>query len=62
MSKILKAAFALTLATGLSGCAAAVVGGVAVAGLTVAQERSVGSAMDDTVIDTSVNSVLLQEV
>lgn len=61
MSKILKAAFTLTLATGLSGCAAAVVGGVAVAGLTVAQERSVGSAMDDTVIDTSVNSTLLQE-
>lgn len=55
-----KFAVVLAAAFSLSGCAAAVIGGVAVAGLTVAQERSVGNAMDDTVIDTSVNSSLLQ--
>ncbi|MGB0920211.1 MAG: BON domain-containing protein [Alphaproteobacteria bacterium] len=61
MSKLLKMSALLALSVSLSGCVAAVVGGAAVAGLTIAQERSVGDAVDDTVVDTSVNSALLQE-
>ncbi len=44
----------------LGGCAGAAVGGAAIVGVTVAEERSVGDAIDDTVILASVNHQLFQ--
>ena len=38
---------ALFAGLALSGCAGALVGGVATTGVVIAQERSVGSAIDD---------------
>ena len=49
------------LTTVLVGCAPAVIGGVSVVGATVAQERSVGNAIDDTTITTHINSLYIQE-
>lgn len=40
----------------LSGCASAVVGGGAAVGVAAAQERSVGTAVDDTVIYTDLTA------
>lgn len=52
----------LALAGGvLSGCAGAVVGGAAATGYTAMQERTVGEAVDDTVIETRISHELLQE-
>lgn len=45
----------------LSGCAEAIVGGAASVGLAVAQERSVGAAMDDSLISVQINSLLFDE-
>ena len=47
---------------GLAGCTlpGAVAGGTATAGVAVAQERSIGNAIDDTVITTVVSTNLLQ--
>ncbi len=44
----------------LGGCVGAAVGGAAIVGVTVAEERSVGHAIDDTVILASVNHQLFQ--
>lgn len=44
----------------LSGCVPAVVAGGTAAGLTVAQERSVGNAIDDTGTDIAVKERLLR--
>ncbi|MCB2081748.1 MAG: BON domain-containing protein, partial [Rickettsiales bacterium] len=53
-------AFILTIT--VAGCApAAVVGGTGALGLTVAQERSLGNAIDDTTITTAINSLYLQK-
>ena len=52
--------FVLTLAGSVFGCVAAVVGAGATTGVTVAQERSVGHAVDDTTIHAQVSSNLLQ--
>lgn len=49
---------ALLLTSGLGGCAGAVVGAGAAAGIGVAQERSVGSAIDDTAIATELSAKL----
>jgi osmotically-inducible protein OsmY len=49
---------ALLMLTGLSGCAGAVIGGAATAGIGVAQERSVGNAIDDTAIATKLSAKL----
>lgn len=49
------------IAFALAGCAtpAAVVGGGATAGVAVAQERSVGAAIDDTTIALNINGIWL---
>ena len=47
------------LAGGLGGCASAVVGAGATVGIAVAQERSVGQAVDDAKILTDINHRLL---
>lgn len=54
-------AFALLATAALSGCAGAVVGAGATAGVAVAQERSVGSAIDDTGIQLEINRRFLEK-
>lgn len=44
----------------LSGCVPVVAGGVAATGVGVAQERSIGSAIDDTTISTAIRSNFTQ--
>ena len=51
----------LAAAAALPGCAGAVIGAGATAGVAVAQERSVGAAVDDAGIELNVNSALLQQ-
>ncbi len=43
-----------------TGCAPLIIGGAATAGLAVAQERTIGDAIDDTVIQARVKDKLLQ--
>lgn len=50
----------LLLAGSVGGCAGIVAGGAATTGVAVAQERSVGDAVDDTTIHAQVSSGLLQ--
>ncbi len=45
----------------LGGCAGAVVGAGATAGVAVAQERSVGDAVDDASIQLAINEALLKK-
>lgn len=52
---------ALVLATGLSGCGGVLIGGAATAGVSAAQERSVGNAIDDTAIATKLSASLFDE-
>lgn len=57
----LVSAFLLLAATALlSGCASMLVGAAATTGIAVAQERSVGNAIDDTAIKVEVNHYLFQ--
>ena len=51
----------VAVAGGLGGCASALIGATATAGVAVAQERSVGQAMDDTTILANINHHLLQK-
>ncbi len=54
---------ALTLgavALAVSGCAGALIGGVATTGVVVAQERSVGDAIDDVTIRVDLNRRLFE--
>jgi len=44
-----------------AGCASAIIGGAATVGLAAAQERSVGDAVDDSVILTKINGKLFKE-
>jgi osmotically-inducible protein OsmY len=44
----------------LSGCASAIVGGIATTGVVAAQERSVGAAIDDVVIRVDLNRRLFE--
>lgn len=48
-------------AAALQGCVPAVVGAGATTGVAIAQERSVGAAIDDATIELNVNSALLQK-
>ena len=48
------------LAGGLGGCASALIGVGATAGVAVAQERSIGQAVDDATILADINHKLLQ--
>lgn len=45
----------------LAGCAVAAVGGAGTVGYTGAQERTIGSAVDDTVIDAEIHSRFVQK-
>ena len=45
----------------LGGCAPVLIGGAATAGVAVAQERTIGDAIDDTVIQARVKDRLLQQ-
>ncbi|MDA1100507.1 MAG: BON domain-containing protein [Proteobacteria bacterium] len=49
------------LAGGLGGCASTLIGASATAGIAVAQERSVGAAVDDTTISAEINQRLYKE-
>ncbi len=61
-SQILAPLALVTLIGGsLSGCVEAIVGGAASVGLAAAQERSVGDAIDDSVITVQINGLLLDE-
>lgn len=53
-------ALGLAAALALSGCTAAVVGGGATAGVAIAQERSVGDAIDDATIVATINKLWLE--
>jgi len=55
------ALFAAGSALALQGCVGAAVGAGATAGVAIAQERSVGAAIDDTTIQLNINSALLQK-
>jgi osmotically-inducible protein OsmY len=59
--ELVLALLASAAAAALQGCVPAVVGAGATAGVAVAQERSVGSAIDDATIELNVNSALLQK-
>lgn len=51
---------ALSMSTGLSGCAETVLSGVTSVGYSVAQERSVGQAIDDLTIVSNVKKLYLE--
>ena len=53
--------FVCLLVLSQTGCPALVLGGAAKAGSVVAQERSVGSTVDDTAIWTKIKSLYLQK-
>ncbi len=57
---LIAAVLATAFAALLSGCAPVIVGAGATAGVAVAQERSVGAAVDDTAIQLRVNQRLLE--
>lgn len=44
----------------LSGCASAILGGAALTGMTAAQERTMGDAVDDTTLSARIQSRLIQ--
>ncbi|MBL26748.1 MAG: phospholipid-binding domain-containing protein [Rhodospirillaceae bacterium] len=50
----------LAATAGLPGCASMVVGAAATTGIAIAQERSVGNAIDDTAIKVEINHYLFQ--
>jgi osmotically-inducible protein OsmY len=51
----------LAAALGASGCAPVLIGAAATAGIVIAQERTVGDAIDDTVIQARIKDRLLQQ-
>ncbi len=46
---------------GLTGCGSAIIGGAATVGVAVAQERTIGSAVDDAAIRIQIRDRLLDE-
>jgi len=56
---IMLAVGAVLAALVLGGCVPVIAGGATTAGVAVAQERSVGTALDDTNIGVNVNTLLL---
>lgn len=60
-SSEVKIAAGLALALCSAGCVPVMVGAGVATGVAVAQERSVGSAIDDTTIDVNVGALLLKE-
>ncbi|WP_417520136.1 BON domain-containing protein [Minwuia sp.] len=59
--RALTIAAALLALGGVSGCAGALIGGGAAAGIGVAQERSIGDAIDDTTIATKISAKLFDD-
>ncbi len=59
--RLLQISILLALPLMLSGCLKAVVGAVAEVGLSVAQERSVGAAVDDAAILIEIKEAYLQK-
>jgi osmotically-inducible protein OsmY len=60
MKSIARLMFALLLATQLLGCAAVVVGGVVATGVAVHDRRSVGTVIDDNVLEIRVRDAIFQ--
>lgn len=52
---------AVLMSSALSGCGGAIVGAGAAAGIGVAQERSIGNAIDDTAIATELSAKLFDD-
>ncbi len=61
MSGATTVALLLGAAVALSGCAGAVVGAGATSGVSLAQERSIGDAIDDASISTQLSTKLLED-
>lgn len=57
---ILRLFTCMALCAGLGACVPLIAGGAAATGMTVAKEKSVGSSVDDTVIQTEINHYYLQ--
>lgn len=60
MKSIVRLMFALLLVSQLLGCAAVVVGGVVATGIAVHDRRSVGTVIDDSVLEVRVRDALYQ--
>ncbi len=60
-TKLCFIAAAFALASTLGGCTGMIVGGAAVGGVAVVQERSVGDAIDDATIGFQINTALLEK-
>ncbi len=58
MNSLIRLAIALVLITQLAGCAALVIGGVAATGFAVHDRRSVGTVVDDNVLEVRVRAAL----
>lgn len=58
---LMRLAVPLALALGLGGCVSAAVGAAATGATVAAQERSVGDAVDDLTIRTTLNKLFLEE-
>lgn len=52
---------AVLMSSALSGCGGAIIGAGAAAGIGVAQERSIGNAIDDTAIATELSAKLFDD-
>jgi osmotically-inducible protein OsmY len=61
ISKAIKTGGALCVAIAVGGCAETIIGAGAVTGVAVVQERSVGAAVDDTVIQADISRRLFEK-
>lgn len=61
MKTSVRLTFALLLVSQLLGCAALVVGGVVVTGVAVHDRRSVGTVLDDSVLEIRVRDALYEQ-
>lgn len=59
--RITLALLAVSLGLGVSGCVGMAVGAGSALGVVVAQERTIGSAVDDTAIKIGINHLLFQK-
>ncbi len=60
-SVLISTCFVLIASLALSGCVGTAIGAGATTGIAVAQERSIGTAVDDTSIQFRINERLLRE-
>jgi osmotically-inducible protein OsmY len=59
-SVLISTCFVLIASLALSGCVGTAIGAGATTGIAVAQERSIGTAVDDTSIQFRINERLLR--